>query len=93
RKLGETEIRERVQEALAAVNLSGMEREDPFTLTKGGRQRVAVASVLAAKPAVIILDEPTTGLDYAEQRGMMDLARRLNRAGSTIIFVTHHMWV
>jgi len=49
--------------------------------------------VLAAKPDVIILDEPTTGLDYAEQRGMMDLARQLNRAGSTIIFVTHHMWV
>ncbi|MBM3890024.1 MAG: ATP-binding cassette domain-containing protein, partial [Verrucomicrobia bacterium] len=93
RKLGEAEIRARVQEALAAVNLSGLEQEDPFTLTKGGRQRVAVASVLAAKPDVIILDEPTTGLDYAEQRGMMDLARQLNRAGSTIIFVTHHMWV
>jgi energy-coupling factor transport system ATP-binding protein len=54
---------------------------------------VAVASVLAAKPEVLILDEPTTGLDYAEQRGMMDMVRHLNQMGSTIIFVTHHMWV
>jgi len=41
----------------------------------------------------LILDEPTTGLDYAEQRSMMELVRRLNEAGSTIIVVTHAMWV
>jgi energy-coupling factor transport system ATP-binding protein len=41
----------------------------------------------------LILDEPTTGLDYAEQRSMMDLVRSLNEAGSTIIVVTHTMWV
>jgi energy-coupling factor transporter ATP-binding protein EcfA2 len=49
--------------------------------------------VLAVRPEVLILDEPTTGLDYAEQRSMMDLVRRLNEAGSTIIVVTHTMWV
>jgi energy-coupling factor transport system ATP-binding protein len=62
-------------------------------MTKSGRQRVAVASVLAAKPDVLILDEPTTGLDYLEQRSMMNLVRALNARGSTVIFVTHHMWV
>lgn len=93
RKLPEEQVKERVSEALAAVGLAGAEEEDPFSLTKSGRQRVAVASVLAARPDVLILDEPTTGLDYAEQRSMMDMVRSLNEHGSTIIFVTHHMWV
>ncbi len=93
RELEEAEVRERVEEALAAVGLEGRGGEDPFGMTKGERQRVAVASVLAVRPEVLILDEPTTGLDYAEQRSMMGLVRRLNEAGSTIIAVTHTMWV
>lgn len=93
RGLDEETIRAHVHEALEAVGLAGYEHADPFTLTKGGRQRVALAAVLATKPELLILDEPTTGLDYREQRGMMELVRRLNEAGSTIVFVTHHMWV
>jgi energy-coupling factor transport system ATP-binding protein len=93
REMEEDEISERVEEALAAVGMEGRGEEDPFGLTKGERQRVAVASVLAVRPEVLILDEPTTGLDYAEQRSMMDLVRRLNEGGSTIIVVTHTMWV
>jgi energy-coupling factor transport system ATP-binding protein len=93
RKLPEDEVKDRVHEALEAVGLAGKDEEDPFSLTKSGRQRVAVASVLAAKPEVLILDEPTTGLDYGEQHSMMDMVRKLNENGSTIIFVTHHMWV
>ena len=93
RGMEEDEIKERVEEALAAVRLEGRGDEDPFGLTKGERQRVAVASVLAVRPEVLILDEPTTGLDYAEQRSMMDLVKSLNEAGSTIIVVTHTMWV
>jgi energy-coupling factor transport system ATP-binding protein len=93
RKLPEEEIKQRVLEALSAVGLEGLEEEDPFTLTKSGRQRVAVASVLASNPDVLILDEPTTGLDYSEQSSMMNMVRRLNENGSTIIFITHHMWV
>jgi energy-coupling factor transport system ATP-binding protein len=93
REVPEEEVEQRVKEALEAVGLTGFEEEDPFSLTKSGRQRVAVASVLAVQPDVLILDEPTTGLDYKEQRSMMDMVRRLNDQGSTIIFVTHHMWV
>jgi energy-coupling factor transport system ATP-binding protein len=93
REMEEDEIRERVEEALVAVGMEGRGDEDPFGLTKGERQRVAVASVLAVRPEVLILDEPTTGLDYAEQRSMMDLVRRLSEGGSTIIAVTHTMWV
>jgi energy-coupling factor transporter ATP-binding protein EcfA2 len=93
RGMEEGEIGERVEEALTAVGLEGRGGEDPFGLTKGERQRVAVASVLSVRPEVLILDEPTTGLDYAEQRSMMDLVKSLNEAGSTIIVVTHTMWV
>lgn len=93
RKFADEEVRQRVAGALAAVGLQGFEEEDPFSLTKGQRQRVAVASVLSMRPDVLILDEPTTGLDYQEQRGMMEMVRGLNETGSTIIIVTHAMWV
>lgn len=93
RGLPADQIKARVTETLKAVGLEGAEEEDPFSMTKSGRQRVAVAAVLAVQPDVLILDEPTTGLDYREQRSMMDMVRRLNENGSTIIFITHHMWV
>jgi energy-coupling factor transport system ATP-binding protein len=86
-------IEKRVAESLEVVGLQGCEQKVPFALTKGERQRVAVASVLAAQPQVIILDEPTTGLDYRHQRNMMEMLKRLNRYGHTIIIVTHSMWV
>ena len=91
--LAEGEVAHRVEEALEAVGLAGAENLDPFLLTKGGRQRVAVASTLATKPELIILDEPTTGLDPQELDGMMELIQRLNRAGHTIVIITHAMGV
>jgi len=93
RRMKEPDIKVQVDEALKAVGLSGFEQEDPFTLTKSGRKRVAVASVLTLKPDVLILDEPTTGLDYSEQRSMMEMVKNLNEQGCTIIFITHHMWI
>jgi len=92
-RLPAEEIGERVLDTLAAVGLQGREADNPFTMTKGERQRVAVASVLAAAPEVIVLDEPTTGLDYRQQLEMMALVRRLHAAGRTIILITHSMWI
>jgi energy-coupling factor transporter ATP-binding protein EcfA2 len=86
-------IEKRVAEVLEIVGLQGYEQRVPFVLTKGERQRVAVASVLAAQPQVIILDEPTTGLDYHHQRNIMEMLKRLNQSGHTIIIITHSMWV
>ncbi len=85
------ETAERVQQALQAVKLDGYEKEDPFSLSRGERQRVAVASVLSARPRVIILDEPTTGLDNREQHSMLELLKTINKDGHTIIMVTHGM--
>ena len=90
---GPKTIEKRVAEALGVVGLQGYEEKLPFALTKGERQRVAVASVLAVQPQVIILDEPTTGLDYGHQRNMMEMLKSLNRAGHTVIIITHSMWV
>ncbi|MGA1840829.1 MAG: ABC transporter ATP-binding protein [bacterium] len=82
-----------VAEALESVNLRGYEAKDPFVLTKGERQRIAVASVLSIKPDIMVFDEPTTGLDYKQMTGMMELIKRLNEEGRTIIIITHNMWV
>jgi energy-coupling factor transporter ATP-binding protein EcfA2 len=86
-------IERQVAEALEVVGLQGYEEKVPFTLTKGERQRVAVASVLAVRPQVIILDEPTTGLDHRHQQNMMRMLKRLNQYGHTIIIITHSMGV
>ena len=86
------EVEARVTEALAAVGLA--ERDaDPFLLDKGARQRLAVAAVLALRPDVLVLDEPTTGLDFAEQEKMMALLRTLHAGGQTIVIITHTPWV
>ncbi|MDD5259065.1 MAG: energy-coupling factor transporter ATPase [bacterium] len=92
-KVPETDVQKRVQETLAAVGLTGLEKHDPFTLTKGQRQQVAVAAVLANRPDILVFDEPTTGLDYQELRRLMELINKLNQAGHTIIMVTHCMWI
>ncbi len=91
--LAPAEIDERVQAALHAVGLVDCEQDDPFLLSKGHRQRLAVASLLALRPLLLILDEPTTGLDYLEQRHMMELLGRLHAQGMAIVIITHSPWV
>ncbi len=88
-----SEVHERVAAALDAVGLVGLEAEDPFLLNKGHRQRLAVAALLAQRPRLLILDEPTTGLDYPEQRKMMDLIGGLHAQGMAIVIITHSPWV
>jgi energy-coupling factor transport system ATP-binding protein len=89
----EQDVKQRVAKALELVELSGRENENPFLMTKGERQRLAIAGVLSADPELIILDEPTTGLDYAEQLKIMALLSELNRSGRTIVIITHTLWL
>jgi energy-coupling factor transporter ATP-binding protein EcfA2 len=87
------EIAVRVRESLLAVGLP-VERNgglDPFSLRKGERQRVAVASILATRPTLLIFDEPTTGLDAPETDRMMTMICELHRQGHTIVMITHSM--
>lgn len=86
------ELDARVDRALETVELDGLDDEDPFSFSKGQRQRVALAGILATDPEVIVFDEPTTGLDATQQRRFMDLVAKLNREeGVTVVMVTHDM--
>ncbi len=91
RNAGREAIERKVSEVLSVVGLEHKAQEDPFLLTKGERQRLAVAATLAVGPQVLILDEPTTGLDYGEIVDMMNLLTSLNERGHTVICITHNM--
>ena len=64
---------------------------DPFSMGRGRRQMLALASVLAVGPQVLVLDEPTTGLDYRECMMIMEQIAALQTAGTTVIMVSHDM--
>jgi energy-coupling factor transport system ATP-binding protein len=82
---------ERIRDVLSMVDLTGQEKTYPRHLSRGERQRLAVSCILAMKPEIIVLDEPTTGLDEEESDRMMQLMQSLQEKGHTIIMVTHNM--
>lgn len=92
-QLSEEEIKTRVEEAAGVVGLPEIFFEEhPFFLSKGLRQRVAIASILALRPKVIIVDEPTTGQDARQSFEIMDFLMDLNeKHGHTIVIITHDM--
>jgi energy-coupling factor transport system ATP-binding protein len=82
---------EPVDAALREVGLLHRKAAYPRSLSRGERQRLAIACVIAMKPKVIVLDEPTTGLDARESGRVMEILARLRQDGRTIIMVTHDM--
>lgn len=64
---------------------------DPFRLSRGSRQLLALASAVVMEPEVLVLDEPTTGLDYRARRRVMDIVQRVNKQGATVLAVCHDM--
>lgn len=81
----------RLQDIMQTVGLDCSLDEYPFSLSKGERQKLAVASILAIEPELLVVDEPTTGLDWRGGVGMMELMRRLNEQGHTLVMITHDM--
>ena len=67
--------------------------DDPFLLNRGARQLLALASSVVLAPPVVVLDEPTTGLDYRECVKVMDIIRRIHERGTTVVMVCHDMEV
>ncbi len=90
--IDELQVELRSFEALKAVGI-GEDLLDvsPLELSGGQKRRVAIAGVLAMKPEVLVLDEPTAGLDKAGQESVFELLHRLNQEGITIILITHRM--
>jgi len=93
RNLGfsEPEIKTKVRNVLEDLGMAGLEDAETFTLGKGERQRLAVATVLVMAPEVIIIDEPTTGQDMKQSKSIMNLLDQLNTDGKTVIIITHNM--
>jgi len=89
--LSDTEVRARADEALARFGLSDMADVPPAVLSFGLRRKVALAAVYAMRPQVLILDEPTGGLDRDSVREVMGLVAKLHAEGHTIILITHDM--
>lgn len=85
------QVEGRVMEGLERVDLVELVDEDPLFLGKGQKQRLAVAAVLAMRPEVIIVDEPTTGQDYRMVSSIMALLEELHHAGGTVLIITHDM--
>jgi energy-coupling factor transport system ATP-binding protein len=89
--LSDGEVRELVKTALRDVRIEKLAQRHPLLVSKGERQRIAIASVLAMRPKIIVVDEPTTGQDYLESKEIMDLLRRLNEEGRTVLVISHNM--
>jgi energy-coupling factor transporter ATP-binding protein EcfA2 len=87
----EERIEQAAERVMGEMNLAGLEDEMPFQLSRGQRQRLAVASVLAMEPDILIIDEPTTGQDWKESMALMNLVKLLNDNGHTCILTTHNM--
>ena len=85
------EVQDRVEEALARVGMSGFEKTAPHHLSGGQKKRVAIAGILAMKPEIMVLDEPTAGLDPQGVVNLQKLLRELNGEGITIIISTHEV--
>ena len=87
-RLEPEEIRRRVTEALDAVGALDLRGESPFRLSGGQKRRVAIATVLAMEPSVLVMDEPTSNLDPRARRQIIDLIRRFSH---TTLIATHDM--
>lgn len=87
----EDEIKRRVKATLEEFGFDG--KTEPFNLSRGQRQRLCLACLIALNPEILILDEPTTGLDYKECMMMMNRIKQLNENGTTVIMVCHDMEV
>ncbi|RME53195.1 MAG: ATP-binding cassette domain-containing protein, partial [Caldilineae bacterium] len=92
-KLSREEVRARVREAMETVGLGFEEFKDRMTfgLSGGEKRRAALAGVLALQPEVLVLDEPTAGLDPRGRRQFLDLLRAFRERGLTLVVVSHNM--
>ena len=89
--LPQAEVSERVEEALHLTGLAELSSRHPLDLSGGQLQRLALAGLLAMRPDLLLLDEPTSQLDPAGSRALFEVLRGLHRGGTTIVMVEHKL--
>jgi len=89
--LSEAEIRKRVQQSLKRVGMEDLEDADTVGISRAGESLLSLAAVLSMEPRILVVDEPTGGLDWDAGRRVMEILTDLNREGRTIIVITHDM--
>ncbi len=89
--LARDEILRRIDDTLDLLQISHLRERSPLKLSAGQKKLVALASVLAIGPSVLLLDEPTAGLDPRSQNMLLDILGELNKAGITLITATHDL--
>jgi len=87
------EVRSRIDDVLAMLDISGLADRAPYQLSGGEKKRVAIASVLVMNPEVLLFDEPTAALDPRTQQWLVELIAELGRTGKTIVMATHDLGV
>ncbi|HHX66314.1 MAG TPA: energy-coupling factor transporter ATPase [Chloroflexi bacterium] len=85
------ELRRRVDEALEKTGLGALRERNPRTLSAGQKARLAIGSILAMRPACLVLDESTAYLDPLSRREVLDLVADLHHDGLTVVIITHYM--
>ncbi|PSO04256.1 hypothetical protein B9Q13_05055 [Candidatus Marsarchaeota G2 archaeon ECH_B_SAG-G16] len=89
--LNREEIVERVEWAINSVNISHIRHKPPFELSGGEQQKAAIASILALKPKILVLDEPTANLDPVSAKNVIELVSSLNSKGVTVVCAEHRL--
>ncbi len=90
KKISKAEIQTQIAEALKLVDLAGFEKRSIYSLSGGEQQRVSIARLILQNSDIILADEPTSALDTENEQAIIDLLRKLNEMGKTIILVTHN---
>ena len=89
--LNEVGVREKVEDALGRLGIEHLAQRAPLSLSGGEKRRVAIAGVLAMGPEVLVLDEPTAGLDPATREELLAVIRTLRDGGGTVVLVSHDL--
>ena len=87
----EEEIQDRVDKVLKTTRLSKYRDSHPLSLSGGEKQRLALASVAVMEPQILVLDEPTTGLDLLSINGILEIVKELHKKNVTVVLITHDM--
>jgi energy-coupling factor transport system ATP-binding protein len=91
RKVAKAQVEEETMVALRRLKLDHLRSEHPYTLSRGQRQRLALASTWVLRPPILLVDEPSTGLDHREAADLMGLLEEFRAGGGTVLIITHDL--